>query len=147
MARKTFRFDYGEIVNQLVVGATVTVAKPWGEEHETAVGIWDTGATNTTIGKHFAERMGIAVTPKLDSEGDPMTTHDMRYIGIATVKMRIGEIQTPYFSVKVTDFDPDSERPKDELPDFLIGMNIISHGRLEVDCSGGTTVVTFEPDF
>lgn len=147
VARKAFRFDYGEIVSQLVVGAMVTVPKPWGEEQEQGFGIWDTGATDTVIGKHFADKLGIVVTPKLDEEGNPLTTHEMRYIGTTTIKMRIGEIQTPYFTVKVTDFDPNSEQQKSELPDFLIGMNIISHGRFEVDCAGGTTVVTFEPDF
>ncbi len=147
VARKTFRYDYGKIVSQLVVGAMVTVPKPWGEEQMQGFGIWDTGATDTTIGKHFADKLGIMVTPKLDEEGNPLTTAEMRYMGTATIKMRIGEIQTPYFTVKVTDFDPNGERQQSELPDFLIGMNIISHGRLEVDCTGGTTVLRFEPEF
>ena len=147
VAKKTFRFDYGEIVNQLVVSATVTAPKPWGDEQRQGIGIWDTGATNTVIGKHFAEKMGIMVTPRLDKEGNPLTTNDMRYIGTATISMRIEEIQTPYFTVKVTDLNPSGDRPKDELPDFLIGMNIISHGRFVVDCSSGKTVVTFEADF
>ena len=147
VAGKTFRFDYGKIVSQLVVSATVTVPMPWGEERKQGIGLWDTGATNTVIGKHFAEKMGIMVTPKLDEEGNPLTTNDMRYIGTATISMRIGEIQTPYFTVKVTDFNPSGDRPKDELPDFLIGMNIISHGRFTVDSTSGETVLTFEPDF
>lgn len=147
VARKAFRFNYGEIVNQLVVAATVTASKPWGEEQMQGVGIWDTGATDTVIGKHFADKMGMMVTPRMDGDGNPLTANDVRYIGTTTIKMLIGSVQTPYLLVRVSDFDPSGERQESELPDFMIGMDIICHGRFTVDSTSGETVVTFEPDF
>lgn len=147
VARKAFRFNYGEIVNQLVVAATVTASKPWGEEQMQGIGIWDTGATNTVIGKHFADKMGMTVTPRMDGDGDPLTANDIRYIGTTIVRMLIGSVQTPYLLARVNDFDPRGERQESELPDFMIGMDIICHGRFTVDSTSGETVLTFEPDF
>ena len=111
------------------------------------IGIWDTGATDTVIGKHFADKMGMMVTPRMDGDGNPLTANDVRYIGTTTVKMLIGSVQTPYLLARVNDFDPSGERQESELPDFMIGMDIICHGRFTVDSTGDETVVTFEPDF
>ena len=141
----TYRHDYKCLTPRLTVTARVTGLTPMGEHTDSAEGIWDTGATNTVISKTLAERLGIDPMPPMDGEGNPITAHDVRYLGTATIKLRIGEIETPFFRVKVEDFDPNNEvEDKEELPEFLIGMDWIASGRFEVDSSSGKTVLTFE---
>lgn len=141
----TYRHDYKRLTPRLTVTAQVTGLTPTGERTDSAEGIWDTGATNTVISKELADRLGIDPIPPMDGEGNPITAHDVRYLGTATIRMRIGEIETPLFRVKVEDFDPNDEvEDKQELPEFLIGMDWIASGKLTVDSSSGKTVVTFE---
>jgi len=147
VAKKTFRFDYGEIVNQLVVSATVTAPKPWGDEQRQGIGIWDTGATNTVVNRKLLEKAGIATIHKDDDE--PMTLTAVAYAGWVNGRLRIGNVVTPIFPVKVSDFDPDGRLAAmgHDVPDVLIGMDIIASGRLDVNSIGNETILTFEADF
>ena len=124
----------------------VTANTPLGERTAMADGIWDTGATNTVIHKRLADRMGIVPMPPLDEDGKPMATVQTNFLGTAAVRLRIGDVSVPYGLVKVSDLDPDginSSRGFD-IPDMLLGMDLINLGRFCVDSTSGETVVTFE---
>lgn len=140
----TYRYNYKELAPRLTVKATVTALTPLGEKSERAEGIWDTGATNTVISKRLADRMGIVPMPRPD-DMQPMTMVDARYIGKATVKLKIGDIVIPFFPVKVSDIDPQGkfEEMGYEVPDFFIGMDVIASGQFEVDSTSGETILTF----
>ena len=124
----------------------MTALLPWGEKTGHGTALWDTGADVTTLGRHFADRLEIVPMMPTDANGDPVTTANMRFLGDATVRLRIGDIVIPYKTVKVMDFDPDGihQAAGRDLPDMLIGMDIIARGRLTVDSTSGETVLTFE---
>ena len=140
---------YGEIVPKLTVEAEVTVSLPWGEWTEHGVGIWDTGATQSSIAKHFADKLGIVAQPPTDDELQPMTVMQTILQGSTLATIRIGDIVLPHMSLKVVDIDPDGSLMNlgYRVPDFIIGMDVIASGRFTVDSTGDETVVTFEPDF
>ena len=140
---------YGEIVPKLTVEAEVTVSLPWGERTEQGVGIWDTGATQSSIAKHFADRLGIVAQPPTDDELQPMTVMQTTLQGSTLATIRIGDIVLPHMSLKVVDIDPDGSLMNlgYRVPDFIIGMDVIASGRFTVDSTSGETVLAFEPDF
>ena len=140
---------YGEIVPKLTVEAEVTVSLPWGEWTDQGVGIWDTGATQSSIAKHFADKLGIVAQPPTDDELQPMTVMQTVLQGSTLATIRIGDIVLPHMSLKVVDIDPDGSLMNlgYRVPDFIIGMDVIASGRFTVDSTGDETVVTFEPDF
>ena len=92
---------YGEVVLKLTVEAEVTVSLPWGERTEQGVGIWDTGATQSSIAKHFADRLGIVAQPPTDDELQPMTVMQTILQGSTLATIRIGDIVLPHMSLKV----------------------------------------------
>lgn len=146
VAGKVFQRRYGELRGDLPEYVKVTVLTPLGERTDAGIALWDTGADSVTLGKHFADRLGIEPMPPMDGDGNPTTTANMRFLGTATARLQIGDIVFPFKRVNVTDFDPDGAQRAAgiELPDLLIGMNIIGLGRLTVDSTSGETVVTFE---
>lgn len=144
-ATAKFERHYGCIADDLPERVLVTALTPLGERTMEAIGIWDTGATNTTLNWHFAERLCISPVPPMDDEGEPITTANMRYKGTATARIQIGGMTFAYKTVKVTDFDPDGlqRAAGRNVPDILIGMDVIGQGRFEVDSTSGETVLRF----
>ena len=149
--RKTAYYEkhYGEVVPKLTVEAEVTASLPWGERTELGVGLWDTGATQSSIAKHFADRLGIVAQPPTDDELQPMTVMRTILQGSTFATIRIGNIVLPHISLKVVDIDPDGSLKNlgYRVPDFIIGMDVIAIGRFTVDSTGDETVLTFEPNF
>ena len=134
-------------MRELPLEAEVTVATPWGEKTERAEHcLWDTGATDVSMNKAFADRMGIMAIPPMDDELQPLMTIDANYVGFVSARLRIGDVATPYLTVKVTDYDPKGKFAEMgyQLPDMIIGMSVIGLGRFEVDSTGDQTVVRFE---
>ena len=126
-------------MRELPLEAEVTVATPWGEETERAEPcLWDTGSTDVSMNKAFAGKMG--------GELQPLMTIDANYVGFVSARLRIGDVATPYLTVKVTDYDPTGKFAEMgyQLPDMIIGMSVIGLGRFEVDSTGDQTVVRFE---
>ena len=146
---KSYRCHYNGIRLDLPIKAELTVFMPWGDKSGAAYGLWDTGADKTTISKQFADKLGIVPVPPMDDEGNPITTANVRYLGTVTASLRIGEMIFPCLMVAVNDLDPDGAQREagNLLPDILIGMDVISQGRFEVDSSSGKTILTFEADF
>ena len=142
-----FERNYGCIADDLPERVLVTAITPLGERTLTTdKALWDTGATNTVIHIGFANRLGILPMPKMDGEGNMMALSESHHIGTATVRIRIGSAMTPLGVVNVSDFDPDginSSRGFD-IPDMLLGMDVINLGRFCVDSTSGETVVRFE---
>ena len=146
---RTARYEhhYNEVVDRLVLKARLTALTPLGER--TCVAeycLWDTGATNTVINRPLAERLDIEPMPPMDDELQPMGTVDSNYLGTVTARLRIGDVLTPFDLFKVSDLDPDGKYAAMgyQIPDMLIGMDIIGRGRFCVDSTSGETVVTFE---
>ena len=148
-ARKTTGYErrYGELARRLTVDALLTVVLPWGEQSVELHGIWDTGATNTVVNRPLLEKAGIATF--YEDNDEPMTLTEVNHAGWVNGRLRIGNVTTPIFPVKVSDFDPGGRLAamSREVPDMLIGMDVISSGRFTVDSTGDETVLTFEPDF
>lgn len=148
-ARKTACYEkrYGELARRLTVDAVLTVVLPWGEQSVELHGIWDTGATDTVVNRPLLERIGIVAFYEDDDE--PMTLTQVSHAGWVNGRLKIGDVVTPVFPVKVTDFDPDGRLAAmgREVPDVLIGMDVIASGRFEVNSIGDETVLTFEPEF
>ena len=142
----TYRHEYDGLTERLTVTVAVTALTPMGEHTLLADGIWDTGATNTVISKALADRLGIVPMRTEAGERQPMTMVDTRYEGKAVIRLRIGDVVTPMFTAKVSDFDPDGRFAKMgyQLPEFVIGMDVIASGRLTVDSLGDRTMLTFE---
>ena len=138
---------YGELARRLTVDAVLTVVLPWGEQPLELHGIWDTGATDTVVNRPLLEKAGIVTFYEDDDE--PMTLTQVSHAGWVNGRLRIGDVVTPIFPVKVTDFDPDCRLAAmgREVPDVLIGMDVIASGRFEVNSIGNETVLTFDPDF
>jgi hypothetical protein len=138
---------YGELARRLTVDAVLMVVLPWGEQSVDLHGIWDTGATDTVVNRPLLEKAGIVTFYKDDDE--PMTLTQVGHAGLVNGRLRIGDVVTPIFPVKVTDFDPDGRLAAmgREVPDVLIGMDVIASGRFEVNSIGNETVLTFEPEF
>ena len=134
-------------MRELPLEAEVTVATPWGEKTERAEHcLWDTGSTDVSMNKAFADKMGIMAIPPMDGELQPLMTIDANYVGFVSARLRIGDVATPYLTVKVTDYDPTGKFAEMgyQLPDMIIGMSVIGLGRFEVDSTGDQTVVRFE---
>lgn len=148
-ASKTTGYEkrYGELARRLTVDALLTVVLPWGEQSVELHGIWDTGATNTVVNRPLLEKGGIATF--YEDNDEPMTLTEVNHAGWVNGRLRIGDVTTPIFPVKVTDFDPDGRLAAmgREVPDVLIGMDVISSGLFTVDSIGDETILTFEPDF
>lgn len=141
----TYRHKYDGLAPRLTISIDVTALTPTGENTKRADGIWDTGATNTVINKPLADRLGIVPAPPAADELEPMTMTETRYEGRATVRLRIGDVVTPFFHAKVSDLDPDGRKAAMgyEVPEFLIGMDVIASGLLIVDSMGDDTVLRF----
>ena len=116
---------------KLTVEAEVTVSLPWGGRTEQGVGIWDTGATQSSIAKHFADKLGIVAQPPTDDELQPMTVMQTVLQGSTLATIRIGDIVLPHMSLKVVDIDHDGSLMNlgYRVPDFIIGMDVIASGR------------------
>lgn len=145
--QERYEHHYGERVSKLTLQVEVGVLAPWGESRMVAEHcLWDTGATNVTMNKAFADRMGIVPLRPEDDELSPMMMVDANYVGTVMASLRIGDVLIPYDLIKVTDFDPTGRFANMgyEVPDLLIGMSVIGMGRFEVDSTGDETVVTFE---
>lgn len=138
---------YGSLVDRLELEADITASLPWGDRTMTATGLWDTGATHTVISKQLAERLGAVILPPDISDDEVIKASDSIFIGTTLIRMRIGAIVTPPFMAKVDDFNPEGKHDPASLPDFLIGMNIIASGTLEVNSSSGETIVRFAAEF
>lgn len=149
MAGKVYERRYEDLRLDLPDAVRVTALTVTGERSGVALGLWDTGASNTTISKRFADQLGIVPMPPMNNASTPVSTTNTRYLGTATASLQIGDIFIPFKTVMVMDFDPDNTHRNagETLPDILIGMDIIGRGRFEVNSKGGTTVITFEPDF
>ena len=146
MAPGAFKRCYGELMSDLPEIVVLTVSTISGEKTIKALALWDTGASYTTISKAIIDKLGIEPTPPMDDEGEPTTTANMRYLGTTSAKLQIGNISFPYSLFKVMDFDPEGAQHAAgiELPELLIGMDIISQGRFRVDSTSGETILTFE---
>lgn len=144
---KRYEHHYGGYVSQLTLEVEVGALLPWDERKMVAeYCIWDTGATDVSMNKTFADKMGIVPLPPMDDEMHPLTAVDANYLGTVTASLRIGDVFIPHDLIKVTDYDPTGRFAAMgyRVPDLLIGMSVISRGRFEVDCTGGETVVRFE---
>ena len=133
-------------VDDLPESVIVTALTPTGEHTEIGIGIWDTGASITTIEKSFADKLGIIPIPPMDANGNPVSAINERYLGSATARLKIGDIQLPMSAVKIVDFDPEGKQRAAgrNVPDVLIGMDVIGQGRFEIDSTGDETILTFE---
>ena len=144
---KKYMHNYHCIASDLPESVIVTALTPTGEHTEIGIGLWDTGADYTTLNKYFADKLGIDPMPPMDEDGEPVAAINERYLGTATARLRIGDIQLPMDVVKIVDFDPDGQKRAAgrNIPDVLIGMDIIGQGNFKVESStGNETILTFE---
>lgn len=96
--------------------------------------LWDTGCDVTTISQNLAIRLKAEI---IDG-GMVNTAIGTNAAGATVVTITIGDIVVTWLPVRVVKFR------NDDHPDLIIGMDIISQGRFEVDSSSGKTVLTFE---
>ena len=136
---------YGDIVFRPTVSVEVVTAGILGERTAyTDRGLIDTGSNKSAISKRIADELGLEYHKREDMAMNNL--NGVEYYGDAWAWLQLvndetGErVRTMYFPLSVMDYDPDI----DWHPQVLIGMDIISMGRLTVDSTSDVTVLTFE---
>ena len=107
-----------------------------GDRTEMAEGIWDTGNSRTVISQELAERLGIDTSGERHLRGSSFGQGEATS---AVVNISIGDDVIPMVEIDVVRF------ASAEHYDVILGMDVISRGRLEVDSASGVTVLTFDP--
>jgi hypothetical protein len=145
VARQVFQRRYGERVLTLPVSVEVVSMDVTGEQTAyTRRGLIDTGADRSGMSVRMAERLGLYYDMQRAEEVGNL--NGVVSVGTAWVWLQLvddmtGErTRTMQIPIAIETFDPEISWH----PDVLIGMDVISHGRLTVDSTSGETVVTFE---
>ena len=107
-------------------------------------GLIDTGANRSAISKHIADELGLEYHKREDMEMNNLNGVD--YYGDMWVWLQLvnddtdERLRTMYMPISVLGFDENISWH----PQVLIGMDIITMGRLEVDSTSGHTELIFE---
>ena len=128
----TYEVEYGELVSRPL--CMISISNPSDKKRAFCViAAWDTGSTTSCISEELAEKMGLTVAGEKDcvvpSGTERRPTH---YVNVVIGNNDIGRLLVTNYTLEKHDCD------------FLIGMDIISKGKLTVDSTGGKTTVTFE---
>lgn len=116
-----------------LIAATIT-----GESKATTdSALWDTGSNRSTISTRMADRLGVDYVTEDGAEIDNF--NGLEYVGTAWIWMEFDGLRTRLTPVSVGRFKEGGLHPE-----VLIGMDVISQGRLTVDSTSGETVLTFE---
>lgn len=130
------RIEYDETVQRISTELDVSECCEGAPLHRIRKAVWDTGATSSVIAERAARRMGLKPV-------------DMGVIITAT-----GQVEVPIYFLDVRLSNQLTVRnlrvmgsPMEQRDvDFLVGMDIISKGKLVIDNAGGKTTVTFTMD-
>ena len=131
-----YRRDYSGFVSDLATDCQILYEGLLGTHREVCYGIWDTGCYHTAISARFAKKLNAIVEPSDQKASSILGTQS---VGITNVSIFLDDLVIPHIDVLVIEF-----KVKDEYPDMLIGMDIISRGKFEVDCMNGHTIVCFD---
>ena len=135
---RTFCHRYGEQRLTLPERVTLIATTITGESKATTdSALWDTGANRSTISTRMARRLGVDYVTEDGAEIDNF--NGLEYVGTAWIWMEFDGLRTSLTPVSVGRFKEGGLHPE-----VLIGMDVISQGRLTVDSTSGETVVTFE---
>lgn len=133
-----YRKKYPTLVSDLATECQILYEGLLGNHRETCCGIWDTGSFCTAISTRIAKKLEAIVNPSDKKVRSLMGT---QIAGEINVSIFLGDLIIPHINVLVLEF---KEEPGVDYPDILIGMDIISRGRFEVDCMSGHTIVNFD---
>lgn len=107
-------------------------------------GLIDTGSNRSAISKRIADELGLEYHKREDMDMNNLNGVDYygdTWVWLQLVNDDTGErLRTMYMPISVMDFDENINWH----PQVLIGMDIITMGRLEVDSTSGYTELTFE---
>lgn len=132
IADSIFQVDYDDVVFH--PRSMISVSNPSDRKKAFVVfALWDTGSSTSSISEDLAEKMGLAVagetTYVIPSGTEQRPTH---YVNVTIGNDDLGRLLVTNYKMERHDCD------------FLIGMDIISKGKLIVDSTSGKTTVTFE---
>lgn len=133
-----YRRDYPALVSDLATDSQILYEGLLGSHRETCYGIWDTGSFHTAISTRFAKKLEAEVRP---SDKKVHSLMGAQIAGETNVSIFLDDLVIPHINVLVLEFKVEAGV---EHPDILIGMDIISRGRFEVDCMSGHTIVSFD---
>lgn len=133
-----YRKEYPTLVSDLAIDCQILYEGLLGSHRETCYGIWDTGSFHTAISTRFAKQLEAIVYP---SETKVQSLMGTQIAGETNVSVFLGELVIPHINVLVLEYKVEAEN---NYPDILIGMDIISRGKFEVDCMSGHTIVSFD---
>ena len=128
----TIRYD--EAVQRISTEIDVSTCGAPGIRHRIKGAVWDTGATTSSISKRLAEEFGL----KPIDTGMIVTATGKAEVPIYLLDIHLTQ------SCSIPCIKVFGSPMKNRGVDFLIGMDVISKGKLTVDSTSGKTVVTFE---
>lgn len=118
-----------------VITTPVIVINPATQASETTEGIWDTGATNSTITKTLATKLGLIPVSRTMVTG----VHGSKEVNLYAVTVRLNN-QNVEFTLPVSECD---QLSNDGSANMLIGMDVISKGDFSVSNYNGNTTMSF----
>lgn len=128
-----FTMEYEKKVNRLATPIDISLCSDGAPRYRINA-IWDTGSVTSCISESMARKMGLQ--PAMSGVG--VTAAGQLDISYYFLDIHISEDMV-FHNVKVAGFPLERHDV-----DFLIGMDIISKGNLQVKTADGRTTVLFE---
>lgn len=130
------RIEYDETVQRISTELDVSECCEGAPLHRIRKAVWDTGATSSVIAESVVRRLGLkpidtgALFTATGQAEVPVYLLDVHLAGNLTIRnLRV-------FGSPMENRDVE----------FLVGMDIISKGKLVIDNAGGKTTVTYSMD-
>ncbi len=130
---KGLLIGYDETVLRISTEIDISECGDAGSLHRIKRAVWDTGATTSGISNRVAERLGL----KPIDTGISVTS-----IGQAEVPIYLLDIHLTR-ELTIRNIRVFGNPMQNRSEEFLIGMDIISKGKLIVDSTSGKTIVNF----
>lgn len=117
-----------------VITSPVEIHNTITAQKESTEAIWDTGATNSSITKALAAKLGLIAVTQAKITG----VHGVKEVNVYPIRITLNS--QVGFTLPVSECDALSS---DGKSGFLLGMDIISRGDFAVSNLNGKTVMTF----
>ena len=122
-----------------IITSPIVIENLYSEEKGQTNAIWDTGATNSVITETFAKKLNLIPSGKAIVLG----VHGQKKVNMFPIKITLNN-EALSFTIPVTEC---MDLTDDGSCEFLLGMDIISHGDLAITNFGGNTKMSFRVPF
>lgn len=130
----TLAMEYGEIINRLYTSADISECTPESPRFRVDKALWDTGSMTSCISVRLAKKLGL----KPIDTGVGVTAAGQVDIVYYLLDIHLGDDMVCRH-VRVAEFPLERHDV-----DFLIGMDIITQGTLNISNTDGKTKLTFK---